>query len=182
MSHKKELKQLIELCKLGDRKAQQSIFELKKDELFAICKRYASNSSEAEDMFIEGFSRIFRFIDSYSNGEFDGWIKRIMINTCISIYKKETKRREVEIIVDDFQECEEIKNPEKFSIEDLYHCIEQLSDKQRTIFNLFTIDGYKTKEIADLLNTTDDSVRTTLHRSKNRLRQLLEELEKNRKA
>ena len=181
MLQKKELKQLIELCKRGDRKAQQSIFDLKKDELFAICKRYASNSLEADDMFIEGFTKILNNITTYADGDFDAWTKRIIINTCINIYHKENKRKQNEVITDEFYENGDIENPERFSDEELYYCLEQLSNKQRTIFNLFVIDGYKTKEIATLLDTSDDTIRTTIHGSKIKLKQLLEDLEQKRK-
>ncbi len=180
MLQKKELKELIELCKKGDKKAQQNIFDLKKDELFAVCKRYASNSIEAEDMFIEGFTKILNSINTYANGDFDAWTKRIVINTCINIYHKENKRKQNEITTDEFYENEEIESPERFSNEDLYYCMEQLNNKQRTIFNLFVIDGYKTREIATLLDTSDDTVRTTIHRTKIKLKQLLEDLERKR--
>lgn len=180
MLQKKELKALIELCKKGDKKAQQNIFDLKKDELFAVCKRYASNSIEAEDMFIEGFTKILNNINTYANGDFDAWTKRIVINTCINIYHKENKRKQNEITTDEFYENEDIESPERFSNEDLYYCMEQLNNKQRTIFNLFVIDGYKTREIATLLDTSDDTVRTTIHRTKIKLKQLLEDLERKR--
>lgn len=180
MLQKEELKRLIELCKKGDRKAQQDIFNLKKDELFAICRRYASDSSEAEDMFIEGFTKAIQNISTQYKGDFDAWIKRIIINTCINIYHKERKRKDAEITTNTFYEKIEIYSHERFSNEELYECMSQLNDKQRTIFNLSAIDNYKAKEIAVLLNISDETVRTTLHRSKIKLKTLLENIEKTR--
>lgn len=182
MLQKKDVLQLIELCKSGDRKAQQKIFDLKKDELFAICKRYSKNQSEAEDMLIEGFTKIFKHIDTYAYGDFDSWTKRIIINTCINIYNRESKRRENEIVLEEIYEEIEISSDVEYSYEDLSHCLEQLNDKHRTIFNLFAIDGYKSKEIAEILNISNDSVRTTLHRSRLKLQQLLSDIDKNRRA
>lgn len=182
MLQKKDVLQLIELCKSGDRKAQQEIFNLKKNELFAICKRYSKNQSDAEDMFIEGFTKIFKHINTYAYGDFDSWTKRIIINTCINIYNRDSKRRENEVIVEDFFEEKEILSDAEYNYEELSQCLEQLNDKHRTIFNLFAIDGYKTKEIAEIFNISNDSVRTILHRSRLKLQQLLSDIDKNRRA
>ena len=181
MLKENKLKELIEQCKSGESKAQHSIFNLKKDEFFAICKRYASSSSEAEDMLVEGFTKIFNNINSYSNGNFNIWARRIIINNCINTYHKEKKRQENEVVVEEFQETIEIEGKKQFSYEDLQHCLEQLSDTQRIVFNLYAIDEYKPKEIAEILNTKDDTIRTIIHRSKVKLKQLLTELEQRRK-
>lgn len=181
MLKENKLKELIEQCKSGESKAQHSIFNLKKDEFFAICKRYASNSSEAEDMLIEGFTKIFNNINSYSNGNFNIWARRVIINTCINTYHKDKKRREYEVVVEEFQETIEIESEKQFSYDDLLYCLEQLSDTQRIVFNLYAIDEYKPKEIAEILNTKDDTIRTIIHRSKVKLKQLLTELEQRRK-
>lgn len=182
MLKENELKELIEQCKCGESKAQHSIFNLKKDEFFAICKRYASSSSEAEDMLVEGFTKIFNNIDSYSNGNFNIWARRIIINNCINAYHKEKKRQENEIVVEEFQETIEIESEEQFSYDDLLYCLKQLNDNQRIIFNLYAIDQYKPKEIAEILNTNDDTIRTIIHRSKVKLKKLLTELELRRKT
>lgn len=175
-----ELNKLIELCKAGDKKAQQDIFNLKKDELFAICKRYALSSSEAEDMFIEGFTKIFQYIDTLSYGSFEPWARRVMINTCINTYHKELRRKTTEITTEEYSENVEIESDVKFTHDDLQYCLEQLGDEQRIIFNLFAIDDYKSKEIAEMLNISDEKVRTTIHRSKVKLKKLLTELDKKR--
>ncbi len=181
MFSENQLTKLIEQCKSGESKAQHSIFNLKKDEFFAICKRYALSSSDAEDMLIESFTKIFNNIHSFSNGNFNFWARRIVINTCINAYHKEIRRRENEIITDEFHETIEIENEKKFSYDDLQHCLEQLSNNQRIVFNLYAIDEYKPREIAEILNINDETVRTLLHRSKLKLRQLLTELDLRRK-
>lgn len=181
MIKEQELNTLIELCKAGEKKAQQSIFDLYKDELFSICNRYALSYSDAEDMFIEGFTQIFKKISLFSNGNFRSWVKRIMINTCINSYHKEIRRRENEILVEEYSENVEIESKYKFSYEELQCCLQQLKDQQRIIFNMYAIDGYKSKEIAEILKINESSVRVEIHRSKLKLKDLLTQIEQNRK-
>ncbi len=182
MVSENQLKKLIEQCKSGESKAQHSIFNLKKDEFFAICKRYASSSSEAEDMLVEGFTKIFKNIHSFSGGNFNLWSRRIIINNCINAYHKEKKRKENEIIAEEFYETIETESENQFSYDDLQYCLQQLSDSQRIVFNLYAIDEYKSREIAEILNTNDDTIRTIIHRSKLKLKKLLTELDLRRKT
>ncbi len=181
MFQENKLTELIAQCKNGENKAQYSIFNLKKDEFFAICKRYASNSLEAEDMLIEGFTKIFHHIHSFSDGNFNLWARRIIINTCINAYHKNKRREEFEITTDEFYETFEIESEKQFSYDDLQHCLEQLSDSQRIAFNLYAIDDYKPREIAEILQINDETVRTLIHRSKIKLRKLLTELDQRRR-
>lgn len=180
MLQEEKLNELLELCKNGDKNAQESIFYLKKDELFAICRRYASCFSQAEDMFIEGFTKIFTNISSFSDGKFDAWAKTIMINTCINAYNKEKRHKERELPIENYTEQVEIESEKTFTHEDLQNCLDQLNEKQRIIFNLYAIDLYKPNEIAEMLNLSNESVRTDIHRSKQKLKNLLLEL-KNRR-
>lgn len=181
MFEEDKLTELIEQCKKGESKAQHSVFNLKKDEYFAICKRYSSNSQQAEDMLIESFTKIFQNISSFSYGNFNLWARKIVINTCINAYYKEARRKEREIIVEDFNETAKTEYESQFSYDDLQYCLKQLSDNQRIVFNLYAIDEYKPREIAKILDINDDTVRTLIHRSKLKLQKLLTNLEKKRR-
>jgi RNA polymerase sigma-70 factor (ECF subfamily) len=103
-----------------------------------------------------------------------------MINTCINAYNKEKIHKERELPIENYTEQVEIESEKTFTHEDLQNCLDQLNEKQRIIFNLYAIDLYKPNEIAEILNLSNESVRTDIHRSKQKLKNLLLEL-KNRR-
>mgnify|MGYP003497571835 CR=1 FL=1 len=88
-------KELIQFCVKGDRVSQKLLYELYSPKMMSVCQRYAKNKIEAEDIFQEGFIRVFRHIGNFSfEGSFEGWIRRIVVHTCINILKKNKKFNE----------------------------------------------------------------------------------------
>ncbi|MDR0971774.1 MAG: sigma-70 family RNA polymerase sigma factor [Bacteroidales bacterium] len=174
MKDDKSLKDLIQLCKDNDLLAQEKIFNLYKDKLFAISMRYASSKEEAEDMLMESWLKIFSNINSfiidknYKDYLFFAWIKKITINNAINYYYKNKKYNTTEVVMDDIMEkdVDIFQKDYAFSQEELMFCIEKLPRYIRIIFNLYAIDQYSNKEIAEILNTTTNSVKTSLYKAR----------------
>lgn len=183
MERNDDLIELINLCKQNNSVAQQKLFNCYKNKLFALCLRYSKSSSEAEDMLIEGWVRIFKNIDAFKVSEdfshfvFEAWIKKVMINNALNIYKANKKHNTLEIYVDEKDDNKEeiFETDYLFSEEQLIECVQKLPKSLRLIFNMSAIDQYSNKEISQELNMTPDSVKSNLYKAR---RAIKEELEK----
>ncbi len=168
------LDQLINNCKKNDAKAQEQIYKLFAPKFFGVCLKYSSNYAEAEDNLQDGFIIIFKKIDQYNfKGSFEGWAKRIMINNALQKYR--TQVRFLEVINDDIIEenIPEIEN-EDVSLDYLMQIIQELPDRYRMVFNLYVLDGYSHKEIAEMLDITTGTTKSNLARARIILKEKIE--------
>lgn len=160
-------KLLIELCLKQDREAQKQLFDLYAGKMKFLCMRYARYSQEAEDFTQEGFIRVFKNLHQFNHqGSFEGWIRRIMVNTCLKNLKRKYVTNEISGI-EDYQHQETY--PEifsKLSVEELMKLVNQLPDGYKTVFNLFAIEGYSHKEIGKLLNIGESTSRSQLAKAR----------------
>jgi RNA polymerase sigma factor (sigma-70 family) len=147
------LEKIIEGCKKMQRKPQKALYDMYSPILYGMALRYASHASEAEDMLQEAFISIFQNIRQYKGtGSFEGWMKRILINASIGYIRKYKKQQ-----FDEFDGIREVKIKDfefgdvDFSNEELLKAINSLPEGFRLIFNLYAIEGYKHREIADIL-------------------------------
>lgn len=167
------LDQLIEKCKKNDTKAQGELYKLFSSKLFSICLKYSRNTVEAEDNLQDAFVTIFKKISQYKNkGAFEGWIKRITINTALVRYRSKgvfniVNENEIE------DQAVEIED-EDISIDYLLHIIQELPDRYRLVFNLYVLDGYSHKEIANLLHITTGTSKSNLSRARHILKHKIE--------
>jgi RNA polymerase sigma factor (sigma-70 family) len=178
----KALEEIIEGCKQNKLKYQKKLYELYKDKMFAICMRYAKSFEEAEDVFQDAFVKVFKYIHQFDyKGSFDGWISRIFVNTAITNYKLNKKRYyKEEIDVTDYErESFEIDEPE-FTMDELMKVINELPLGYKTIFNLYAIEGYKHKEIAEMLEIDINTSKSQYSRAKKILREKLMKLSKSK--
>ncbi len=168
------LEQLIENCKNNDTKAQSELYKLFSSKLFAVCLKYSRNYAEAEDNLQDAFLTIFKKMEQYKNkGSFEGWLKRITINTVMQQYRSEkvfdmvneTVVDEVEIEMDD----------EDLSMDYLLKIIQELPDRYRLVFNMYVLDGYSHKDIADMLNIHIGTSKSNLARARFILKQTIED-------
>ena len=164
------LDQLIHNCKSNDTKAQSDLYKLFSSKLFSVSLKYSSNYAEAEDNLQDAFITIFKKIKQYKNkGSFEGWLKRITINTALQRYRSQ---KVFEIINEEAIVDEEIDiDDDAVSIDYLLQYIQELPDRYRLVFNLYVLDGYSHKEIAELLSITTGTTKSNLARA----RQLLKE-------
>ncbi|GAA4295635.1 RNA polymerase sigma factor [Aestuariibaculum suncheonense] len=167
------LNQLIEQCKKHDIKAQSELYTLFSGKLFALCLKYSRNYTEAEDNLQDAFLTIFKKIDQYENkGSFEGWLKRITVNTVLQHYRKE---KIFEIAHDNTIEDVEVEvNEERVSIDYLLQIIQELPDRYRLVFNLYVLDGYSHKDIADMLGINIGTSKSNLARARQILKQTIE--------
>jgi RNA polymerase sigma factor (sigma-70 family) len=170
----------IKDCKKNDSKAQRKLYDLYAPSLFGVCLRFAKDKSEAEDILQDGFLKIFLYINQFNGtGSFDGWVKRIMINTAISHYKNNLKYSRNENI-DKVKEMEySLNNPEtEFSHFELIKLIRELPKGCQMIFNLYAIEGFKHKEIAQMLGIDEGTSKSQYSKAKRIMQDKLNKLQK----
>ena len=168
------LKQLIENFKINDTKAQGELYKLFSSKLFAICLKYSRNYAEAEDNLQDAFLTIFDKIEQYkSKGSFEGWIKRVTVNTVLQRYRNE---KVFDIINENTAENVELDVEEDtVSIDYLLKIIQELPDRYRLVFNLYVLDGYSHKDIAEMLEINIGTSKSNLARARLILKQTIED-------
>lgn len=168
---------LIKECQANKIAAQGEIYKLFSAQLFSVCLRYSSNYEDAQDTFQEGFITIFHKINQYRfQGSFEGWMRRIMVNTCIEKHRNKTHLYVVneELIseVDDDSDSEE-ETYEDHSYEDILSFVQQLPDRYRQVFNLYVIEEYSHQEIAETLDISVGTSKSNLSRAREKLKELI---------
>jgi RNA polymerase sigma factor (sigma-70 family) len=173
--------QIIELCAKHHRKAQQELYDKYSRLLLGVCLRYASDKAEAEDILQDSFLKIFYNIQDYSgSGSFIGWLRKVTVNTAITHYHKNLKYRySVEIEEYETIETGVISFEEDFYTSDeLYRVLNELPTGYRMVFNLYAVEGYKHKEIAEMLGIDTNTSKSQYSRAKAVIRDKLEKLGK----
>ncbi|GAA4268690.1 RNA polymerase sigma factor [Hyunsoonleella aestuarii] len=168
------LQQLIENCKSNDTKAQGELYKLFSSKLFSICLKYSKNYAQAEDNLQDAFLTIFEKIEQFKNkGSFEGWLKRITINTALQRYRKE---KVFEIVNNNEIADEDIEiYGEDISLDFLLKMVQQLPDRYRLVFNLYVLDGYSHKNIAEMLNISIGTSKSNLARARQSLKKSIED-------
>jgi len=167
------LNQLIENCKINDTKAQGELYKLFSSKLFSVCLKYSRNYVEAEDNLQDAFLTIFDKIEQYKNkGSFEGWLKRIAVNTVLQRYRNE---KVFDIINENLIEDVELEvDEDHISITYLLKIIQELPDRYRLVFNLYVLDGYSHKDIAEMLDINVGTSKSNLARARQILKQTIE--------
>lgn len=167
------LEQLIQKCKKNDTKAQSEIYKLYSSKLFSICLKYSRNYVEAEDSLQESFLTIFDKIAQFKDkGSFEGWIKRITINTVLQRYRDKSV---INLVNEDIKDDKEVVIEDtELSLDFLLKIVQELPDRYRLVFNLYVLDDYSHKEIASLLNITVGTSKSNLSRAKKLLKDQIE--------
>lgn len=173
-------KQLIEGCVRQDKLAQKMLYEKYASSLLGICMRYAQDKPEAEDILQEGFLKIFLRIKQYSGeGSFEGWMKRIMVNTAISNYRKQQKhyyQQDINDVNESDMDVDSVEPDTAFSRNELLKIIQDLPPGYRVVFNLFAVEGYKHKEIAEILNIDETTSKSQFSRARKLIQKRLHEI------
>ncbi len=169
------LDELIIQCKRQDAKAQGELYKRYDRILFAICLRYSPNYAEAEDNLQDAFLTIFKKIEQYNaKGSFEGWMKRIAVNTVLQKYRKQ---RSFEIVDEgQIQDEEEVEvETDEIPLDFLLKIVQELPDRYRLVFSMYVMDGYQHKEIAELLGISDGTSKSNLARARMILQKKIEE-------
>lgn len=175
--------QVIEGCKRGDRKFQEILYHQFTAKLYAICWRYAPNAETAQDLLQEGWIKVFNNIEKYrGDGSFEGWLKRIFVNTSIEFFRKKANNMYVVTENENIQLPTLTENAiDQLQEEDILRVIQTLSNGYRTIFNMYVIEGFTHKEIAEQLGISEGTSKSQLARAKQILQQKVIQLFDNKK-
>lgn len=167
------LDELIKQCADNDRKAQKEIYQLFAGKLFSICLKYSKNKQEAQDNFQDGFIVIFDKIGQFNfKGSFEGWLKRVMINTVLLKYRK---KNVLDIVTEDIPDEVIVDvDDDEISLDFLLNLINDLPDRYRLVFNLYALDGYSHKEISEMLLIAEGTSKSNLARARAILKQKIE--------
>lgn len=167
------LDELIKQCANNDRKAQKEIYRLFAGKLFSICLKYSKNKQEAQDNFQDGFIVIFEKIGQFNfKGSFEGWLKRVMINTVLLKYRK---KNVLNIVTEDIPDEVIVDvDDDEISLDFLLNLINELPDRYRMVFNLYALDGYSHKEISEMMQIAEGTSKSNLARARAILKQKIE--------
>ncbi len=170
------LEQLILDCQKKNIKAQEQLFRLFSSKLFAVCLKYSRNYEEAQDNLQDGFMLIYDKIGQFAfKGSFEGWAKRLMINNALQYYRKENSLRLINEDIAD-EEAVEIDDT-NITMDYLLGIIQELPDRYRLVFNLYVIDNYAHKEIAEMLGISIGTSKSNLSRARVILKEKIEALQ-----
>jgi len=165
---------LIQGCRYKNRLAQKYLYQKYYGKMLGICMRYASHKEEANDILNRAFLKVFNSIDQYQpTGAFSGWIAKIVFNTSIDFVRSQMHYKKIM----DYNVEKEVEMSAKvidqLYAEDLFRLIQRLPSTSRTVFSLFVIDGYKHREIAELLEINENTSKWHLSNAKKYLQKVI---------
>ncbi len=170
---------VIKGCVEGNVSAQKVLYKALSSKMFSICLRYASDYHNAEDILQDGFVKVFKNIDKYrGEGSFEGWIRKIFVNTSIEQYRKNIKMYAVSEIEDTNIANHDSSVVDTLMTSDLILLIQSLSPGYKTIFNMYVIDGMSHKEIASELGISEGTSKSQLARARGVLQSKIEKADR----
>jgi len=158
---------LYEGCKIGSRQAQEQLYRALASKMLGVCMRYASTTFEAEDMLQAGFIKVFGNMGSYrGEGSFEGWIRRIIVNTAIETYRRNTRSGQQVELDEVHDDAQRTFSMDALECEDLLKLIQALPDGYRVVFNMYAVEGFSHKEIAAALQISEGASKSQLSRAR----------------
>jgi len=161
------LNQIIKACQKRKASAQKQLYTAFAAKMFAVCMLYCKDKTEAEDCLQEGFIKVFTNIDKFNfKGSFEGWVRRIMVNTVIEVYRKkqpETLVDEFPVLADD-SDCDIVDS--SFSHDELMTMIQELPPKYKLVFNMYVLEGYSHAEISETCGISIGTSKSNLARAR----------------
>jgi RNA polymerase sigma-70 factor (ECF subfamily) len=158
---------LIVGCLAGNRRMQEELYSRFSPRMYAVCLRYAGNAEEAEDILQEGFIKVFKKLDSFrSEGSFEGWVRRIFVNTAIEHFRRKRYLMPVTEKEENTIEGKYLSVLDNLAARDIMALVQELSPGYRTVFNMYVVEGYTHKEIAGMLGISEGTSKSQLSRAK----------------
>ncbi|MBK9421784.1 MAG: sigma-70 family RNA polymerase sigma factor [Flavobacteriales bacterium] len=169
-------RELVLGCRREERQAQEDLYGRFSRRMFAVCLRYARHEAEAEDLLQEGFIRVFDKLSGFRmQGSLEGWIRRIMVHTCINHHRKSSVRNEVLGTENRPERTVAPVAMANLGQQELLQLVQNLPEGYRMVFNLFAIEGYDHAAIADLLGCTESTSRSQLAKARRMLQKQIGE-------
>ncbi len=174
---KTDYSSLVEGCKSGNRLSQKALYDALSRKMFAVCLRYMGDREAAEDVLQDGFVTLFSKLDSFSGaGSFEGWARKIFVNTALmSLRKKDVLRNTEEVDAASGVSSESPTAVQQISYRELMKLVSELPPGFRTVFNMYVIEGYSHKEIAEALGVSEVTSRSQLQRARTLLQDKIKE-------
>jgi RNA polymerase sigma factor (sigma-70 family) len=162
-------------CLKNDAAAQRELYNRYSPKMLAVCYRFGHNREDAEDMLQEGFIKVFSQLHTFQNkGAFEGWIRKIIVHTCINNLKKNKRFNEsVDLVYASAIQTREESVPSIVQAKQIVECIRMLPIGYRTVLNLYAIEGYSHKEISEMLDIEESTSRSQYTRAKQMLEEIL---------
>ncbi|MDP4266180.1 MAG: sigma-70 family RNA polymerase sigma factor [Bacteroidota bacterium] len=163
---------LVNECLKNNTKAQEQLYKRFASKMYGICLRFVRYRIEADDILQDGFVKVFENLKYFrADGSLEGWIKRIMVNTAINYYNKNTVQQDNETDIDSpgsmgQNELIDENIISHISRNELLEIINELADGYRMVFNLYVIDGYNHKEIGEIMNISENTSKSQLSRAR----------------
>lgn len=166
---------LIDGCIKGDHRMQRELYDRFASKMYGVCLRYAGDTNDADDMFQDGFIKVYKNLPKYrGEGSFEGWIRRIFINTCIEHFRKKVKSYNISEVHENTVEDTRLDALDILAAKDMVKIINELSPGYRMVFNLYVVEGYGHKEIGKMLGISEGTSKSQLARAKGTLKKILE--------
>ena len=170
--------QLIAGCIRNDLAAQKELYERFAPKMMLVCMRYSKDKVEAEDILQEGFFKVFDKISQFKRkGSFEGWVRRIMVNTALKNHRKTSKMYAVVELDEARNKAADTSILSQYGFEDLLKLIQSLPENYRVVFNLYIMEGYTHQEIAKMCGMAEGTSKSNLARARAMLKELLTKIE-----
>ena len=174
---------LIKGCIEGNSEMQKLLYDQFSSKMYGVCLRYAENTEDANDIMQEGFIKVYRSLPKFrAEGSFEGWIRRIFINTSIEHFRKRVKMYNVTEVQENTIEDNELDALDSLATKDIMNIVNELSPGYKQVFNMHVVEGYSHKEIADVLGITEGTSKSQLARAKGVLKKIIESRNINNKS
>lgn len=172
------INQLLTGCQKGDRKMQELLYKQTAGKMMAVCLRYAKDRMEAEDVLQMGFIKIFKKINDFKGeGSFEGWMRKIMVNSAIESYRKNRRSLNVVEMDEAYEQPATGFDFSRLGMQDLLKIIQKLADGYRMVFNMYAIEGYSHKEIGEILGISEGASKSQLSRARTILKEEIIKME-----
>lgn len=171
--------QLLDACVKGKPSAQKLLFDRFAPKMMGVILRYINDKERANDVLQDGFIKVFKHLKTFKkDGSFEGWMRRIMVNTALDQLRKD-KKKQLHVEIDNVQYplAIESKAEGKMQADTLMELVQSLPDGYRMVFNLYAIEGYTHKEIGEMLNIAENTSKSQYSRARGLLRNMLKDLE-----
>jgi len=170
--------QLIKKAANKHRDAQHTLFEMHAPKMLSVCRYYIKDVHQAEEVMLNGFFKVFTQLKTFKGeGNFEGWIRRIMIRECITHLRK---KRKLEFSADNLEAYEKPVDYSDvgFEVDEIQQLIDKLPEGYRMVFNMYAIEGYKHSEIATMLSISESTSKSQLFKARKLLQQQIKQLNK----
>ncbi len=171
---------LLKECRRGNAKYQKVLYERYSAKMLAVCARYFQSIEEAQDALQDGFIKVFANLDKFrEEGSFEGWIRRIMVNTSLNLHRKNLKHYyHVDLGETESRIADIRQEDDHLEVQDMLHLVQSLPNGYRLVFNLYEIEGYSHKEIAEELNVSVSTSKSQLLKARRKLREQINRINK----